>query len=226
MHGDVGVWPASGDELDRLLREKFTSEEFRSDPNHVRYLCWRRVKVREVNAHIRRWIYGPTETPFVAGELALVREHVVADGRIVIGANTEVRVRDIQAGAVRGVPTWCMRVVTGDGGLHTINLAQDDDVRERAKRELHAECARAERKHPDVWELYHAFNNQFGDVQHAYAMTIHSAQGSTFKYAFVDVPDCLRRDGDNREEMKKLLYTAVTRPSQVLFPCFFPGASQ
>ena len=224
MCGKLGIWPTRGDELDRLMQRLFTSDEFRNDPNHARYLCWTNPRVREVNARVRRWIYGATETPFVAGELALVRKPLVVEGQTAIGTNTEVRVRDIRPGNVRGVQTWHMTVATGDGVRHTIHLARDRDEYERVRLGLRAECVEAESRDRDVWELYHAFQNLFVDVQHSYAMTVHCAQGSTFRYAFVDIDNCLRREGDRPEEAKRLFYTAVTRPSQVLFPCIYSGS--
>ena len=61
-----------------------------------------------------------------------------------------------------------------------------------------------------LWREYHEnIINPFANITYGYSMTIHKAQGSNFYNVYVDVDDIL---SNKREiEMKKCLYTAVTR---------------
>jgi exodeoxyribonuclease-5 len=61
-----------------------------------------------------------------------------------------------------------------------------------------------------LWREYHDnYINPFANVTYGYAMTVHKAQGSNFHNVYVDVDDIL--SNKNVIEMKKCLYTAVTR---------------
>lgn len=56
------------------------------------------------------------------------------------------------------------------------------------------------------------------DVRHAYACTIHKAQGSTFKKVYIDLHDMSFIYNRDRELFKRLLYVAVSRAKeQVVF---------
>ena len=61
------------------------------------------------------------------------------------------------------------------------------------------------------WEFKEAFHK----LRHAYAITAHRSQGSTYDTAFVDWRDILLNR--NRGEAFRCLYVACTRPKRRLF---------
>lgn len=67
-----------------------------------------------------------------------------------------------------------------------------------------------------LWKQWHVLLvAPFANVNYGYAISCHKGQGSNFYNVFVDVNDILR---NNREyELKKCLYTAVTRAINELF---------
>jgi hypothetical protein len=66
-----------------------------------------------------------------------------------------------------------------------------------------------------VWQKFHKkFIEVFANVNYGYAITCHKGQGSNFYNVFVDVNDIMKNENDT--EMKKCLYTAVTRASNEL----------
>ena len=56
--------------------------------------------------------------------------------------------------------------------------------------------------------------NPFAEVNYGYSTTVHKSQGSTYYNVFADVHDIL--ENTNTEEMKRCLYTALTRTSNQL----------
>lgn len=65
------------------------------------------------------------------------------------------------------------------------------------------------------WKLFHAsYIQPFANVNYGYCITCHKAQGSTFYNVFVDMEDIVKNTNDN--EMKRCLYTAVSRTSNEL----------
>lgn len=66
------------------------------------------------------------------------------------------------------------------------------------------------------WKQWHiVFVEPFANVNYGYAITCHKGQGSNFFNVFVDMDDIMK---NNREtELKKCMYTAVTRTVNELF---------
>lgn len=66
-----------------------------------------------------------------------------------------------------------------------------------------------------LWEIYHEnLVDPYAELSFGYSITVHKAQGSTFKIVFVDVQDI--NDNPNINELKKALYTAASRASEEL----------
>ena len=67
-------------------------------------------------------------------------------------------------------------------------------------------------------QLAQVIQENWIDVRHAYACTIHKSQGSTFKKAYIDLHDMSFIYNRDRELFKRLLYVAVSRAKeQVIF---------
>lgn len=65
------------------------------------------------------------------------------------------------------------------------------------------------------WKNFHSIYVQpFASVNYGYCITSHKAQGSTFYNVFVDWEDIVKNTNDN--EMRRCLYTAVSRTSNEL----------
>ena len=65
-----------------------------------------------------------------------------------------------------------------------------------------------------TWRDYYALNDRFAQVKYNHAITVHKAQGSTYKQAIVNVKNI--NFNKNESERQRLLYTAVTRASDLL----------
>lgn len=64
------------------------------------------------------------------------------------------------------------------------------------------------------WTGYYWFVEQFADIKYNHALTIHKSQGSTYKQTIVNIENV---DFNKRQdERRRMLYTAVTRASNVL----------
>lgn len=65
------------------------------------------------------------------------------------------------------------------------------------------------------WPLYFQLKEQFIDLRHAEALTIHKSQGSTFDTVFVDLPSLYSCKNPN--ERRRLLYVACSRARKRLY---------
>lgn len=210
---NIGVFAPPRNEVYAWMKRAFTHEKFQADPDFCRYLCHRNDRVAEINQRVRRWIHGhDPATPFLPGELALIRSPLVVEDQILIATNEEVEVLSIEASNHLGVATWGMKVQTEAGMDHDIHVPRNLHDWQIRLGQLADECKGGS----ESWEAFHEFKAEFINAQSIYALTTHNAQGSTFTFAFVDVPDIRRRMNDNPLEVRKLLYTAATRPSNGL----------
>lgn len=64
------------------------------------------------------------------------------------------------------------------------------------------------------WVDYYEFIETFADLKYNHAITVHKSQGSTFKTTIINVKDI--NINKNITEHKRLLYTAVTRASDLV----------
>lgn len=225
--GDIGVFAPGA--ADAWMRKGFMSGDFAEDADAFRYLAWTNDRVAQINRRVRQWIYdGDTPTPFMAGERALARSPVFAeDGETpLIATNEEVTVLRIEPGTFQyslksmgdalgwsaAVPSWRLRVVKDNDERVDVEIPRSDPAWRKALARVADEAADATGR----WLDFHAMKQRMGDLRPVYAMTVHTSQGSTFRTAFVDVPDIRRRMNANPLEAAQLFYVAVTRPSHRL----------
>lgn len=64
------------------------------------------------------------------------------------------------------------------------------------------------------WPDFYSFVEQFADLKYNHALTIHKSQGSTYKKAVINLDNI--NYNRNPIEKKRLLYTAITRASDLL----------
>lgn len=199
----------------------FESEEYKLNPDHVRFLAWRNQTVQSLNLFVRSKLWGEDAPPYVPGDILIARKPLFrpkAGGkgknkwRILINNSEECRVTE--AGQLSELlfqnqiyQYWQVRVEPFNGKPQTLSILSEDSLK------LHAEQVKyfANKKQ---WNRYFDLSRMFDDVGYAYALTTHKAQGSTIDYVFLDVDDMTQCS-----DRQKLLYTALTRAKkQAIIP--------
>src|SRR3954451_23030982 len=171
--GAVGIYRA-GDDADAWMRDAFTSPEFEADNDAFRYICYTNERVAQVNARVRSWIYGWTETPFVTGERAICRSPILDEtGRPALTVNEEATVATVTANELVFdspphpasstnkevarwsvvLPTWCVQFYSEQNENIRCEIARDarqyDAVTRRA-------IAEAKTNRSRWWDYYQA----------------------------------------------------------------------
>ncbi len=197
----------------------FESQEYKLNPDYVRFLAWRNKTVEELNNFVRLHLWGEGANPYVPGDRLIARKPLFRPKpggrgrnkwRIFINNSEEARVT--QAGVLtelvflKDVYQYWEVMVQPDLGKEQKLLILHED-----SKELHAQQVKyfASKKQ---WSYYFDLSRMFDDVGYAYALTTHKAQGSTIENVFLDVVD-MKRSSDRR----KLLYTALTRTQKQAF---------
>lgn len=211
-----GVWLLSQAEFLRRILDAAGQGLF-SKPNAAKAIAWRNVTVDALNSQIRNRIFSNPEKPWLPEDRVIVMEPAK-------DLNDEIMATTDDEGTVTGVaedwhPVYgefkCWRIsVTLDTGNIAVFwvLHEDFQVAFARKSEELAAAARTNRR---LWGMFWEFKETFHRLRHAYAITAHRSQGSTYDTAFVDWRDILLNR--NRGEAFRCLYVACTRPKKQLF---------
>lgn len=215
-NGDVGVVLTRDSR--RLMNSitKGFSEQDASTPPEVRVLTYRNDVVAWYNDAVRQELLGTKKPPrFAAGDWLMMNNTYFEAQETVCKNSEEVQVTDatvsqvVTTGGFWKVHRLTVRREDGDEVEFPVLHKSEEDRYYAILKKLKLECIRKARPWPDYYALVEAF----ADCSHAYAMTIHKSQGSTFRTVYVDHVDAMTCRGPERQA---LVYVAITRPSEKL----------
>lgn len=182
------------------LNEHFT--DWRENPDNSRLLCWTNKRVMKWNKRLRKidW-QKEREEPFSIGDVVIANEPIKKNDNIVMLNSEEGRVEEIE----EDTDAWILLVRKEVGGRVRVRVVKDV-YKSKLKSDL--QKYRRERNWKRFWSLMEYYH----DIRHAYALTTHKSQGSTFENVFIDTKNIyLNR---NIKERNQMLYVAMTRASE------------
>jgi energy-coupling factor transporter ATP-binding protein EcfA2 len=180
----------------RWMKKAFTSPEFNADPDSFRYLAWTNSRVHHVNQLIRAWRYGANiPTPFMPGESALFRAHVVIDESIIFANNQEAKVVAIERSTftheieeAEGVPRWTASLpswritLRDDEGVDkAVHMHADEREFQRVVERIKDEAANSRVR----WKHLHEFQQSLAQLQSVYCLTVHRSQAQHSRLHFL-----------------------------------------
>lgn len=209
-----GVWKLSKAMFVSAIRDHAREGLLTSGQSKV--IAWRNVKVDEYNRIARETIFDPAEAK---------RSFWLPGDRLIFTSpakdfNDEVIATTDDEGLVDKVieeyhpihsSVKCYRITVhiDDGPLAVAYAVHQEGRAEHAR--IVEELAQAARSNGRKWQDFWLFKESFHEVRHAYAITAHRSQGSTYHTALVDYQDILCNQ--NRGEAFRCLYVACTRPT-------------
>lgn len=191
------------------------------NPQTSKVIAWRNLTVMRYNEVIRRIVLGVEalreENFFINGELLVCCQPVELPGNIKFTTDEEVycdsselhrdHIYDVAYHKVfftRKPPSYDTQNQTVFGYFRVVAASGQTTYRTTEER-----LRKAARANGRLWKDYWAFREYFHDVRHAYAITAHRSQGSTYEQVFVDAVDI--RANQNKMEALRCLYVAITR---------------
>lgn len=191
---------------------------FNDNPDRARVLCWTNKTVKKWNKKLReadweaRQGYVP-ETPFAAGDVIIANE--VCENpkkKSFRGSGNKILMLNSQEGKIIQVreeyDSWHLRVEKEGGGKVWLKRIKGEYYK-TWKKTLDQFAAANNWK--DFWQekkKYHA-------IRHAYALTTHKSQGSTFEHVIIDPHDINKNR--KMKERNQLLYVAMTRAAKNVY---------
>lgn len=210
-----GVWYLNGLKFEERVRKHAKVGLFTSSETKI--LCWRNNTVAAYNHIVRHVLYGDrvfTSQYLVGDHLVFTSPHTISEGFEVFTDDQAV-VTEVTVAKHADYDFKCY-YLTVDlySRLGTVKVIHEDDQRLFDKL-LTGYAAAARSGDRSMWGRFWALKESVASVKYAHALTVHRAQGSTYKNVFVDVGDILANP--NKSEARKCLYVGATRPTTKLY---------
>ena len=200
--------------MDSIVRGFKAQPEDR--PPEVRVLAYRNVVVAHYNEKVRQQLLGTKRPPrFAPGDWLMMQNTFFEDQTAICKNSEEVLILENRVDTL--VTTggfWKAHFLTvrrENGQIATIPILHEQEE-QRFKNTLSQfkdEAISGARP----WTDFYTLIESFAEADHAYSMTVHKSQGSTFHTVYLEHRDLLSCRGP---EKQALIYVGVTRPSHRL----------
>ncbi len=209
---DKTISCASRQEWLSYASEAFKTNDYRENPDYVRFLVWRNKTAKNLNGYVRSQLWGEDCPDYVIGDRLIAKTPVFRanpnskskkdEWNIIINSSEEVEVIGTpisEKDKTYSWQFWNIPVITSDGLQTMIRVLTDESDKDR--QELLSNCFKTRK-----FRLYHYYRKLYDNMSYSYALTTHKSQGSSIDYVFLDIED-MRHCPD----LQKILYTALTR---------------
>lgn len=187
--------------------------------DELKYLAWTNKDVDKMNTAVRKRLYGDTPNKVEKGETLIFNTPFLVEyftNEEFVVNDFEIKTRDEEFITDKKKNLYSKRKLSCYIIPHPtkppIKILHEDSETEYRKAIAFLK-AQALKKQIE-WRDFFEFKERFADIKYNHALTIHKSQGSTYKQSIINYKNvCLNRDLDERQ---KMLYTAVTRASDLL----------
>jgi ATP-dependent exoDNAse (exonuclease V) alpha subunit len=191
----------------------------------LKYLAYTNAKVEEINKKVREHIYGkpqkiekeeyivfdePYNNEYVTNQFLKVNDVLIDNIDFNVTYEDNVHMR----GIISRVVTFKVYIVNpilveqgNPGGVYIIHEDSESKFKQVIS-ELNSNCRARFLSYVSKIN----FEDKFAKFKYAHALTIHKSQGQSFDKVIVSLPDINKC----RDEKDSLLYTAITRPRNLV----------
>ena len=208
--------------------QKLVIEDFDTNPDRFRILCWTNKRVDFYNTILRRYRYGNDAPRFVMNERLISTESVVAPNKkgIILNTATEMVVTAIEEQLHEGYRAYRLTVMPeGYPCARQIFVLHEAD-QDRFDSETE-QLLQSARRSPILWRKYYEHLETFAQVRPCFALTVHTSQGSTFEEVAIDADDLRKRLRDGTQESlteyNRLWTVALSRARRRVLFCHEAG---
>lgn len=215
-----------------MLQYYYCSEQYKENMNFVKTVAWTNKTVDTLNEQVRVMIYGKDIPKVVIGERLIANKPIIdidsplPSKPILFTTNDEFEVVSIKIDTrmyMQSVLKFYILEVEYAGTYSKVRkyikiIHEESEGNYMAILDILKEKATSQKKGTweaaGAWKEFFRFQDNFADVNYAYAITCHKSQGSTYVNTFV-----INSDIDKNKrivERNRIKYTAFTRSSSRL----------
>lgn len=213
--GQEGVWYSQKIAWLQRIRELAATGAFHT--GEAKCVAWRNVTVDQLNALVRSTYFPGAKHPWVDGDRVIFTAPAKdLEDKPMASTDDEGRVTRVVESYhpfYEDIQTYDVTIELDTGALVVARVIHPKGAADLNRRleELSA-MAKANGR---FWKEFWAMKDAFHALRHAYAITSHRSQGSTYETCFVDAGDILLNQ--NRQEAFRCLYVACSRPKKQLW---------
>lgn len=213
-NGKDGVFVKSQKEFEEEIIKSAINGDFFED---AKAIAWRNSTVAMLNNFIRWHAFGEVSNSsnWLKGEKIVFtdRYRPVKSREIITDEEGYIKISDTCLHPDYGFKCYFLTIELDSGNtIEALTLHEND--RQNFENTA-SELASLAQKNPKKWKDFWDFKKSTANLRHAYAITAHRSQGSTFRDTFIDVKDILLNK--NSIEAKRCLYVASTRASRRVY---------
>jgi len=217
--GEEGVWVLDRKDFREMIFHAAREGEFDGETSKI--IAWRNARVKFYNDLARIAKYGDKAVPgyFLPGEMITVGSLCMWGEDPLMNTDDDgiiLNVSECEHPKYTQFKTFKLRVQPVDTlidvpvDLYKIHPDSLEEYQDHV-----AWLADEAKKAPKLWADFWEIQDYFHDVRYSYAVTAHKAQGSTYRYVYVDSEDIMQNR--NEKEALSCLYVGSTRPTTRLF---------
>ena len=198
----IEEFPGFVERIDDNQFDELINEHFVEKKSDARILCWTNNLVKEYNEIVRERIYPYEE--FCEYETVVTNKPILSTNKEVLyPTDSRITVKKVvKQDHLFGVFGYFIETTEGTELFVPYDMDEVNGlIKEASKRK--------------DWFTYFRYMENFNDLRPMYASTVHKIQGKTNSVTFVDLGDIGRNP--NREEVKRLLGVAFSRPRDKLY---------
>lgn len=234
--GALVYQPNGGDATWGKIEDAFKHAADTKDVKYAKVIAATNARVSELNRRIHDKLFPGDPGRFAKGELVMMYDTYSGGEGSALAENSE---EGVVTDVLRGLSEYSGRGNVEystihvrfsrpekDGGDTTVPLdilspkdrtRWNDHCEDLRKAALDAKNAYGprDRRTKHAWREFFAASDRFANVKPGYAMTVHKAQGSTYRMVFVDEDNVLTAGAWSNEQRAEVMYTALTRAANI-----------
>jgi len=203
-------------EFTRLITNEAQVLDNFTSPGRIKIIAWRNTTVDSYNKLVRLMLFPDTDEHWNIGDrVTVIAPAKSAEGKLIASVDEEGTIQRVEKDlwiADLPIKVDAIQVVTDENKTVVFNVVSNSCLMEYEK--LKAEKLMAAKSNGRYWKNYWAFIESFHYIRHAYAITAHRAQGSTYGTVYVHLTDILKNF--EKREALQCLNVAMSRASKKL----------
>ena len=219
---------AEGTKINKFIVDEFAKAVETGDTNHIKVVTYRNATVDSINNYIREKIFGKEAKTFEEGEIVMFQNNgktKSSDGQDLVFNNAEeVSLKNVKEEGVKTYRALGISVdVRGQDASYEAegeidvevflpHPSEKDKVQGFINDMRNAVLAMPKYDQRDAWQQFFAVQSSIPMVKHAYAITSHKSQGSTYDIAIINEKDIKSVSATDSITKNRAIYTALTRP--------------
>jgi hypothetical protein len=211
--GKYGVFTFSHKDFEAEVAKSAQNGDFLEN---AKAIAWRNATVTRLNTIIRWHSFGEAanEQQWLKGEKVVFTDRYKTHGskEVITDEEGYIKICETCLHPAYGFKCYFLTIELESG--HTIEALTIHESSKEQFDKTASDLATLAQKNPKKWKDFWDFKKSTANLRHAYAITAHRSQGSTYRDVFIDSKDILLNQ--NIIEAKRCFYVAITRASHRL----------